>query len=338
MTKIFITPHRRYNPLTGGWVLVSPQRTKRPWQGQTEEAQQQKKLPKYDRNCYLCPGNKRAGGNLTPEYEDTFVFTNDFPAIIPQPKTDSPKMHQLLRTDSISGTCRVVCFSPSHDLTLANMQTNEIQKVVDVWAAQTEELGRDYAWVQVFENRGAAMGCSNPHPHGQIWAETSLPNEAQKEDRTQKAYLRQNNKLLLQEYAKLEIEQQKRIVAINNDWLVVVPFWAVWPFEALLMPKKRHITRIPELTSKERASLADIMKDLLMRYDKLFNVSFPYSMGWHGAPYIDGNISHWQLHAHYFPPLLRSAAIKKFMVGYEMLSEPQRDITPEQAAEMLRKL
>ena len=328
-------PHRRYNPLTNEWLLVSPQRTERPWQGQQEKTAAEK-LPKYDPKCYLCPGNQRAAGKCNPDYPETFVFTNDFPALLPQTNGAHEEPHHLLQAQPISGTCRVVCFSPRHDLTLASMEINQIEKVIDLWSQQTSELGKDYCWVQVFENRGEIMGCSNPHPHCQIWAINALPNEAVKEDRAQKIYLQRHKTILLQEYAELEIKQQKRLVLNNDHWLVVVPFWAVWPFEVLLLPK-RHIHRLPDLQTDETTALANIMQQLLIKYNNLFNTSFPYSMGWHGAPYHQGNIHHWQLHAHYYPPLLRSATVKKFMVGYEMLAEPQRDITPEIAAQRLRE-
>lgn len=326
-------PHRRYNQLTGEWVLVSPHRALRPWQGQ-EEHPARDMLPEYDPNCYLCPGNKRAEGKINPKYTDTFVFTNDFPALLPQEKISAGQdAHPLLHAQQVSGTCRVICFSPHHNLTLANMPINDILQVINLWAQQTAELSQDYQWVQIFENRGAAMGCSNPHPHCQIWATNNLPNEALKEINTQVNYWHANKTALLQDYAHLELQQQERIVVKNTDWLVVVPFWAVWPFETLLIPL-RHVRNLSELTAEERKSLAEIMQSLLIKYDRLFNVSFPYSMGWHG---FNSQEEGTTLHAHYYPPLLRSATVKKFMVGYEMLAEPQRDITPEIAAKMLRE-
>jgi UDPglucose--hexose-1-phosphate uridylyltransferase len=327
-------PHRRLNLLTGEYVLVSPHRTKRPWQGQTERPPQQDR-PQYDPTCYLCPGNERAGGLHNPAYEGTFVFTNDFAALLP----DTPQHHSrpgsMLRSESVRGTSRVICFSPRHDLTLALMETADIRRVVDVWAEQVTELGKDYAWVQVFENRGEAMGASNPHPHGQVWACDFVPNEATNEDRNQLAYYEVFEENLLVEYAALEIEQAERVVIANDHWLVVVPYWAVWPFETLVLPR-RHVLRLPDLIDDERDALADILKRLTTRYDNLFETSFPYSMGWHGAPTMRGNMQHWQLHAHFYPPLLRSASVRKFMVGFEMLAESQRDLTPEQAAERLR--
>lgn len=333
--SIFSRPHRRFNPLTNEWVLVSPQRTERPWQGQEEKAASAA-LPQYDKKCYLCPGNKRADGKTNPDYKDTFVFTNDFPALIPQVEETYEKLHRLFHAQHVSGTCRVICFSPRHDLTLASMELEDIAKVIELWIAQVGELGINYNWVQVFENRGAIMGCSNPHPHCQIWATNILPNEAVKEGQAQKKYFAEYGVVMLQEYAELEMQQRERVVLHNDNWVVVVPFWAIWPFETLLIPR-RHVRNFPELTDIERENLASIMKRLLNKYNKLFNTSFPYSMGWHGCPYNQAHVEHWQLHAHYYPPLLRSATIKKFMVGYEMLAEPQRDLTPEVAAQKLRE-
>ena len=328
-------PHRRYNPLIGNWVLVSPHRMKRPWQGQVEKAPPDNR-PAYDPACYLCPGNERAGGIRNPDYDRTFVFTNDFAALLP----DTPPVeesHHLLQTESVSGTCRVICFSPRHDLTLPEMAQVDIRRVVDVWGAQTAELGQRYRWVQVFENKGAVMGSSNPHPHGQVWAQDVLPNEPRKEDEQQKQYFAEYGRPLLCDYATIE-GQGERFVVANEHWLAVIPYWAIWPFESLLMPH-RHVHRLPDLTHDERDALADILKQLLTRYDNLFETSFPYSMGWHGAPFGRNEPeNHWQLHAHFYPPLLRSASVKKFMVGYEMLAEAQRDLTAEQAAERLREL
>jgi UDPglucose--hexose-1-phosphate uridylyltransferase len=326
-------PHRRYNALTGDWILVSPQRTQRPWQGKQESSARDNRPP-YDPKCYLCPGNERAGGARNPVYTSTNVFTNDFAAIMPN---DAPVVEEtgLLRAQSVSGTCRVICFSPRHDWTLPAMPLEAIRGVVEVWAEQTEELGRTYRWIQVFENKGDIMGCSNPHPHGQIWASNFLPNEPAKEDRQQLAYWREQGSPLLVDYLKLELEQEVRIVVQNTDWVALLPYWATWPYELLLLPR-RPIARLPDLRDSERVSLSEILKRLLTRYDNLFEVSFPYSMGWHGAPFGDGEFQHWQLHAHFYPPLLRSAIVKKFMVGYEMLGEAQRDLTAEQAAQTLR--
>lgn len=336
-------PHRRYNPLTGEWILVSPHRAERPWRGQVEKPPEETR-PAYDPTCYLCPGNQRAGGVRNPPYTGTFVFTNDFAALLPDtPKTEMSS--RLLRAVGEPGTCRVICFSPRHDLTLPEMSVAEIRAVVDVWAEQTAELGQRYRWVQVFENKGEIMGCSNPHPHGQVWAGSTLPNEPAKEERQQRAYLERHGVPLLVEYMELEAAEQERVVVEDKHWLAVVPFWAIWPFETLLLPR-RHVLRLPDLSEAERGALAGVLKRLLTRYDNLFQVSFPYSMGWHGAPTgpsahsedADGKYLHWQLHAHFYPPLLRSATVKKFMVGYEMLAEAQRDLTAEQAAARLRAL
>ncbi len=333
-------PHRRYNALNGEWILVSPHRTKRPWQGKQETPPPDNR-PQHDPKCYLCPGNERAGGLSNPDYESTYVFTNDFAALLKDTPLEHMPHSELMQVDMVQGTCRVICFSPRHDLTLPEMEESAIRNVVDLWADQTQELAETYRWVQVFENKGAIMGCSNPHPHGQIWAGSALPNEPNKEDAHQLAYLEKNKKPLLVDYLKAELAGNKeRVVLENEHWVVVVPYWALWPFEVLLLPRE-HVLRIYDLSGEQRDSLADIVRRLTIKYDNLFNVSFPYSMGWHGAPTgpdLKQDMTHWQLHAHYYPPLLRSATVKKFMVGYEMLGEPQRDITAEQAAERLRAL
>ncbi len=334
--ELFNNPHRRFNPLTGDWILVSPQRTQRPWQGQ-QEAPPQDNRPQHDSNCYLCPGNERAGGHKNPQYKDTFVFTNDFAALLPDIPTLSGERDDLFKAESVQGTSRVICFSARHDLTLAEMAKEDIKKVIDLWAEQVSELGLKYRWVQIFENRGEIMGASNSHPHGQIWASDALPNEPFKENQNQLAYSEKKHSNLLLDYLGKEIEEQQRIIIENEHWVVLTPFWAVWPYETMLLPK-RHILRLPDISANEREALADILKGILVRYDNLFQVSFPYTMGWHGAPFGGDDVKHWQLHAHFYPPLLRSATVKKFMVGYEMLSEAQRDITAEQAAERLRKL
>jgi UDPglucose--hexose-1-phosphate uridylyltransferase len=331
-------PHRRLNPLTKEWVLVSPHRTKRPWQGQVEKAPPDDR-PKYDPNCYLCPGNERAGGGKNPQYEHTYVFTNDFAALLQDtPIPTQVREHPHLQTRAVRGTSRVMCFSPRHDLTLPEMEVSEIRLVVDTWADQVTELSQLYEWVQVFENKGAVMGSSNPHPHGQIWGGNYLPNEPAKEESNQRAFFEQTGKPLLIEYLEQELKSGERIVVENADWMALVPYWAVWPYELLLLPK-RHVLRLPDLEDNERDNLAEIFKRLLTKYDNLFETSFPYSMGWHGASNTTKALAdHWQLHAHFYPPLLRSATVKKFMVGYEMLAEAQRDITAEQAADRLRNL
>jgi UDPglucose--hexose-1-phosphate uridylyltransferase len=329
-------PHRRRNALSGDWVLVSPHRGNRPWQGQTESINASSRKP-HDPECYLCPGNRRVEGAVNLRYEDTFVFTNDFPALLPELSADPEKPDSLFRSQAVDGTCRVICFSPRHDLTLGEMHVENIRRVIDVWAREVEELDREYSWVQIFENRGDAMGCSNPHPHCQVWASNSVPVEPLKEDVEQKLYLAEYSRLLLIDYVERELEDGARVVVSNEDWVVVVPFWATWPFETLLLPR-RPVQRLNDLVDRERDTLAAILQRFLARYDNLFDVSFPYSMGWHGAPTNICDTSHWQLHAHYYPPLLRSATVKKFMVGYEMLAEPQRDLTPEAAAETLRAM
>lgn len=328
-------PHRRHNILTGESVLVSPHRLRRPWLGQVERVAESR-LPDYDPACYLCPGNARADGARNPIYDSTYVFTNDFPALLPEAAPPAATGHPLLRSEAIVGTCRVMCFSPRHDLTLPEMSEPEIRAVVDVWAEQTAELGATYPWVQVFENKGAVMGCSNPHPHGQIWALAELPTEPAKEDRAQRVYYDTEHKVLLLEYLRAETADGERVVEANEHWVALVPYWAVWPFELLLLPR-RAVRRLPDLTDDERVALAAVLKRLLTRYDNLFETSFPYSMGWHGAPYGAPAPEYWQLHAHFYPPLLRSATVRKFMVGFEMLGEAQRDLTPEQAAERLRQ-
>jgi UDPglucose--hexose-1-phosphate uridylyltransferase len=315
-------------------VLVSPHRAQRPWQGQVERLVPDI-LPAYDPDCYLCPGNLRAGGVKNPDYQSTFVFTNDFSALLSGEGSQSLNQHPLFQAQHVNGTCRVICFSPRHDLTLPEMEISDIRDVVKVWREQTSELGGKFLWVQIFENKGAVMGCSNPHPHGQIWASDQLPNEPGKEDRCQCEYYQHHNSVLLVDYLEAERGDDERIICQNEHWCAVVPFWATWPFEILLAPVS-HVLRLPDLSNELSESLASIVKTLTVKLDNLFETSFPYSMGWHGAPLGEGDYNHWQLHAHFYPPLLRSATIKKFMVGYEMLAEPQRDLTPEQAARRLR--
>ena len=326
-------PHRRYNALTGEWILVSPHRTQRPWQGQRESAAADLR-PAYDPQCYLCPGNRRVGQATNPYYADTFVFTNDFAALLPETPVAGGTPGGLLGCEPVQGTCRVICFSPRHDLTLPEMDVAQIGKVIDVWAEQVTDLGGRYRWVQVFENKGAAMGCSNPHPHGQVWAGNWLPHLVAQEDQCQRRHAQSCSRRLLTDYLEAELRQQQRVIETNRHWVLLVPYWATWPFELLLLPR-RPVQRLPDLVAEERQALAEILQRSLARYDNLFETSFPYSMGWHGAPTDDGDYAHWQLHAHFYPPLLRSATVKKFMVGYELLAEPQRDLTPEQAAQRL---
>ena len=329
-------PHRRFNPLTGDWVLVSPQRSKRPWQGQTE-ALTPTNRPQYDAECYLCPGNTRASGESNPDYREPFVFANDFPALLNTDVTEAATEHPLLKSEPESGECRVICFSPRHDLTLAQMAVPEIRKVVDLWTEQYRELGAKPAisHVQIFENKGEVMGCSNPHPHGQIWAQQSIPSEINKELDSMLAYAGDHPNTLLQDYVALELVRGERLVCQNEFFAVVVPFWAVWPFETLVLCKRR-VASLSEMIEAERDGLADILKQLTTRYDNLFETSFPYSAGMHQAPTDGDDYNYFDWHMHFYPPLLRSASIKKFLVGYEMLADPQRDLTPEASAERLR--
>jgi UDPglucose--hexose-1-phosphate uridylyltransferase len=331
-------PHRRLNPLTGEWVLVSPQRTERPWQGQVENVPAPV-VAAYDPTCYLCPGNERAGGVRNPAYSETFVFDNDFAALKPATPTGEVQERGLLVAGSEAGRCRVVCFSPRHDLTLARMSARELRRVVDTWTEEFSRLASDpqIDAVQIFENRGAMMGCSNPHPHGQIWANQTVPNEMAKELAAFREYRRDHEKTLLQDYVELELEKQERVVAANEHFVLLVPFWAVWPFETLVVSRRR-VSALDELRDEERTALAEILGQATVRYDNLFRTSFPYTMGFHQRPTDGRAYPEFHLHAHFYPPLLRSATVKKFMVGYEMLAMPQRDITAETAAGWLRDL
>lgn len=329
-------PHRRFNPLTGEWVLVSPHRAKRPWQG-AEETESPQQLPEHDPECYLCPRNTRINGEVNPDYHAPFVFTNDFSALLPDTPSSAECEDELFQLESARGISRVICFSPDHSKTLPELSLSAISQVIQVWQAQLAELGKSYPWVQIFENKGAAMGCSNPHPHGQVWANSFIPNQIATEDRQQRDYYQRHQRPLLWDYAQKELQQKERLVVETEHWIAVVPWWAVWPFETLLLPKAK-VARLTELTEAQRDDLALALKQLTSRYDNLFHCAFPYSMGWHGAPFTDEACAHWQLHAHFYPPLLRSATVRKFMVGYEMLAEVQRDLTPEQAAERLRSV
>jgi UDPglucose--hexose-1-phosphate uridylyltransferase len=332
------SPHRRLNPLTREWVLVSPQRATRPWLGQVEKTPPEN-LPAFDPACYLCPGNERAGGVKNANYTTTFVFDNDFAALLPNAQTSPPLNNSLFVVQPEPGFCRVICFSPRHDLTLPELSLPQVEAVVQTWTEQTRDLGgREFInYVQVFENKGASMGCSNPHPHSQVWASGHVPTEPAKELATQTDYWREQGACLLCDYLSAEIKNGDRLVAANEHFTALVPFWAVWPFEILLL-SRRHVAALTDLTPPEVTALADLLRRLTARYDNLFEISFPYSMGFHQAPTDGQAYPGWHLHAHFYPPLLRSAIVKKFMVGYEMLAMPQRDLTPETAAERLRSL
>lgn len=339
-------PHRRYNPLKDEWIIVSPHRCNRPWSGQTEkEPEKTSTVPSIDKSNPLSPGASRGPGKINPDYERTYAFDNDFPALLP----DSPDPQSLDKADRdyplfqsapARGRCRVMCFHRRSDLQLATMTLEDIGAVIEAWIQEYKQLAETYTWVQVFENKGAIMGCSNPHPHCQIWASEFLPNEPATKDRTQREYFQTYKIPMLVDYCRQELDRKERLVCENKNFVVLVPYWAMWPFETMLLPK-RHVQRLSDLNEEEKRDLAEIMKRLLVKYDNLFQCSFPYSMGWHGAPTGErsrqpSTSEHWQLHAVYMPPLLRSATVKKFMAGYEMVCEPQRDITPEMAAERLR--
>jgi UDPglucose--hexose-1-phosphate uridylyltransferase len=329
--------HKRFNILTGEWVLVSPHRAKRPWQGQNEEISTEKR-PSYDKSCYLCATNTRINGEVNPDYKDVFVFTNDFAAL----QKDSPSFavnDGLFKAQSETGICKVICFSPDHSKSLAQMEIEDIKKVVNAWQKEYKELGANESinYVQIFENKGAVMGCSNPHPHGQIWSQSTLPNEVDKKDQHQRAYFEKNKSSLLGDYLKQELEAKERIIFQNDDFVVLIPFWAVWPFEAMIAPKKAQ-KNILELSDSEAKNYAEAISVITQLYDKLFNTSFPYSSGIHQSPTDGEENEHWHWHMSFYPPLLRSATVKKFMVGYEMFGSPQRDITAEIAAKRLRDL
>ena len=331
-------PHRRLNLLSGEWILVSPHRSKRPWQGNQEQIVAMQR-PHHDPECYLCAGNKRADGSQNPPYEDAFVFVNDFSALLDNTPQGKLNDSDLLVAESQSGICKVISFSPRHDLTMAEMDIATIEKVVDVWQKEFIGLSEDptIRYIQIFENKGDTMGCSNPHPHGQIWASSAIPNEIYKENIAQEQYFKKNGLSLLKDYLDLELQKQERIVAENEYFVVLVPFWATWPYETIVI-SKRHVQDISLFTADEKKALAAILKNILVRYDNLFEVSFPYSGGMHQQPVNDGFHEAWHWHFHFYPPLLRSATVKKFMVGYEMLANPQRDISAEWAAERLRSV
>lgn len=338
MSEEFNThPHRRHNILTGEWILVSPHRTKRPWQGRLEKVAGEER-PKYDADCFLCPGNKRASGDINPDYSEPYTFQNDFSALLPEgPKQEFTD--RLLKADTETGICRVVCFSPDHSLTLPVMETTDIVKVIQKWKEEYADLGsrEDINYVMIFENKGDMMGCSNPHPHGQIWSQLSIPVEVRKKTEHQKAYWNRHHKSLLSDYLEQELELQERIVLETEHFVALVPYWAIWPYETMIIPR-RQMQHIGQLTSEEEKAYADILKQLTIRYDNLFQTSFPYSSGIHQQPTNGQGYPEWHFHMSFYPPLLRSRTVKKFMVGYELFAGPQRDITAEQAAETLRGL
>lgn len=329
-------PHRRFNPLNGSWVLVSPQRSDRPWQG-AQETQAQERTSRHDPSCYLCPGNTRISGDVNPIYSGPYVFQNDFPALLPGPKSDeNAEQDPLFERQEVQGETRVICYSPRHDLGLSRLNLADIEAIIALWRSQYLELSSQYANVQIFENRGAAMGCSNPHPHGQIWSSDFIPTEVAREDSHQRIAYDKNKRPLLHEYALRECQDETRVVLKNSHWVCVVPYWASWPFEALVLPLE-NVSRLSDLNDDQARDLAKILKEITTKYDNLFSTEFPYSMGWHGAPTQNADFPHWTLHAHFYPPLLRSASIRKFMVGFELLGEVQRDLSPESAAQILRE-
>ncbi|WP_027723042.1 UDP-glucose--hexose-1-phosphate uridylyltransferase [Maridesulfovibrio zosterae] len=336
--KLQDLPHKRFNPLTGEWVLVSPHRTKRPWQGRQEKVLIHT-LPEHDPDCYLCPGNTRNQGLINPKYTDVFVFDNDFPSLLDTSVKKSCDSDDLFRVEPESGTCRVICFSPRHDLTLSRMKPKAVRKVVDIWCDQFTELSarNDIGYIQIFENRGDIMGCSNPHPHGQIWATRSVPMIPAKENLNQQDYLKEKGTCLLCRYTERELESGQRVIFENDSFVALVPFWAVWPFETMLLPKV-HMGAITDMNEKQKDDLAEALVRMGICFDNLFETSFPYSMGLHQRPSTHENYEHWHWHIHYYPPLLRSASVRKFMVGYEMMAMPQRDMTAENSARRLRNV
>jgi len=331
-------PHRRYNPLNGEWVLISPHRAKRPWQGQVEKTIAEK-IPSYDHSCYLCPGNSRIGGETNPKYENTYVFKNDFSALVEDTPQGEFSIDDIFLAKSEKGICRVICFSPDHNLTIPEMETDQIKKVVDVWQEQYVELAskENIAYVQIFENKGSVMGCSNPHPHGQIWAQESIPDKPALTSKYLLEYYKKHNKSLLKDYLDKELLLKERILFENESFVALVPFWATWPFETMIV-SKQEFQHIGQFSDNNKKDYAEVLKKLTIMYDNLFEISFPYSAGIHQAPTDGIDYPEWHFHMHFYPPLLRSASVKKFMVGYEMLASAQRDITPETSAQMLRDL
>ncbi len=329
-------PHLRTNLLNGEKILVSPHRNNRPWQGQVEDINTEQR-PQYDEKCYLCPTNSRADGSENPDYKDSYVFVNDFSALLSNTTDGEYNESNLLKAESEKGICKVIAFTPRHDLTLPEMEVSDIKKVVDVWQHEFIELSKTewIKYIQIFENKGSIMGCSNPHPHGQIWAQHTLPTEIEKETKNLKNHFEQNGRSLLSDYWQLEEKQQTRVIINNEHFIVVVPFWASWPYETLVI-SKQHRQNIAQFTEDEKLDLAKTLQELTIKYDNIFKTSFPYSAGMHQAPVNGEKHEEWHWHMHFYPPLLRSASVKKFMVGYEMLATPQRDITPEYAAEVIR--